>query len=82
MNHRNRIIYLGVRVPEYITPVILERIAAIMEEGKIHPRHHVCDMTVELAAGAPRKEALEHMVRRTALNATDSIYQQLFPQYR
>lgn len=68
------------QLPEYVTPEILEHIKVIMQEGKIHPRHHLCDMTAEIAAGAPTKEALENMVRRTALNATDSIYQQLFPQ--
>lgn len=67
-----------VQVPEYVTPNILERIKEMMEEGKIHPRHHLCDMTAEIAAGAPKKAALEHMVRRTILKATDSIYQRLF----
>ena len=70
-----------VQVPEYVTPTILERIKEMMEQGKIHPRHHLCDMTAEMAAGAPMKEALEHMVRRTTLKENYSIYQQLFPQY-
>lgn len=71
-----------VQVPEYVTTEILERIKEMMEQGQIHPRHHLCDLTVEIAAGAPMKEALEQMVRRTTLKATNSIYQQLFPQYK
>ncbi len=82
MIYQNKILRISVRVPQYITPAILERITTLMEEGKIHPRHHVCDMTVELAAGAPLKEALEEMVRRNERNDTLSIYQRLFPQYR
>ena len=53
---------------------------AMMEKEQIHPRHHLCDMTAEIAAGAPPKEALEQMVRRTDLKETYSIYQLLFPQ--
>ena len=68
-------------VPEYVTSTMLECIKEMMEQGQIHPRHHLCDMTAEIAAGAPKKEALEQMVRRTVLKATESIYQRLFPQY-
>lgn len=68
-------------VPEYVTQKMLERIEGMIRQGEIHPRHHLCDMTAELAAGAPRTEALEQMIRRTALGQTDSIYQKLFLQY-
>ena len=70
-----------VQVPEYVTPSMLENIRVMMKDGKIHPRHHVCDMTLELAAGAPLHEALEEMVRRNERNDTNSIYQKLFPQW-
>ena len=74
-----------VQVPEYVTPIMLERIKEMMERGYIHPRHYSCDMTAEMAAGAPMRNALEEMVRRNGLKATnpkvvDSIYQKLFPQ--
>ena len=69
-----------IELPEYVTTRILKRIRVMMEQGRIHPRNHSCDMTAEIAAGAPLREALEHMVRRAASNQTDSIYQQLFPQ--
>lgn len=70
-----------VQVPEYVTPEMLDRIKEMMEQGKIHPRHHSCDMTAEIAAGAPMAKALEQMVRRASREATDySIYQRLFPQ--
>ena len=74
-----------VQVPEYITPIMLERIKEMMERGDIHPRHYSCDMTAEMAAGAPMGKALEEMVRRNGLKANDpkvadSIYQKLFPQ--
>ncbi len=65
------------QVPGYVTPIILERIKEMMMQGRIHPRHHLCDMTAEIAAGAPKKAALEQMVRRTVLKETDSIYQKL-----
>lgn len=71
-----------VQVPEYVTPGMLENIRAMMEQGLIHPRSNSCDMTAEIAAGAPLKEALEEMVRRNERNDTLSIYQQLFPQYK
>ncbi|GEM_PF-4458225 len=77
----NYVLYLEVTpLPHYVTSIILERIKVMMEDGKIHPQHHVCDMTVELAAGAPLKEALEEMVRRNERSETHSIYQELFPQ--
>lgn len=69
-----------VQVPEYVTPSILNRIKEMMTQGRIHPRHHLCDMTAEIAAGAPKKAALEYMIRRTLLKETDSIYQKLFTQ--
>ena len=72
----------GVQLPEYVTPTILECIKEMMAQDQIHPRHHLCDMTAEIAAGAPLKQALEEMIRRTGLNATSSIYQQIFPQRR
>jgi N-methylhydantoinase B/oxoprolinase/acetone carboxylase alpha subunit len=71
----------NVEVPEYVTLEMLERIKEMMAKGQIHPRHHLCDMTAEIAAGAPMKDALEYMVKRSALKATESIYRQLFPQY-
>ena len=69
-----------VQLPEYVTPSILNNIMVMMEQGRIHPKSHACDMTAEIAAGAPLKEALEQMVRRNALDETASIYQKLFPQ--
>ncbi|MDP3699111.1 MAG: tetratricopeptide repeat protein [Nanoarchaeota archaeon] len=67
-----------IQVPEYVTPSMLDRIKKMMAKGRIHPTHQLCDMTAEIAAGAPMKEALEQMVRRTVLKETDSIYQKLF----
>lgn len=69
-----------VQVPEYITSSMLKRIKEMMERGEIHPRHHLCDMTLERAAGAPPEKAVEEMVRRNDRNETYSIYRRLFPQ--
>ena len=68
------------QVPEYVTSDILERIKVMMADGKINPRHYLCDMTAEIAAGAPPKEVIEQMIRRNACGKTYSIYQRLFPQ--
>lgn len=61
-------------IPDYVTPEMEGRIREMIKGDDIHPRHHACDFTVEVAAGADLKEAIRNLVRRERDGAYDSLY--------
>ena len=66
-------------IPGYVTPEILDNIQSMIMRGEIHPRHYMCDMTAEIAAGAPVGQATINAARRKDSGDTGSIYDKLFP---
>ncbi len=65
---------MGKANQHYITPGIENRIRDIINKDYIHPQHHACDFTVEVAAGADLKEAIRNLVRRDREGRYDSVY--------
>ncbi len=68
-----------VEIPSYVTDDVLGRIKEMIGNGEIHPKHYACDMTAEMAAGAPVGEVILNASRRKSLGDKGSIYRKLFP---
>lgn len=62
------------QIPDYVTPEIEGRIREMIKRDDIHPRHHACDFTLEVAAGADLKAAIKRLVQRHRDGAYDSLY--------
>ena len=72
-------IELKLLTPRYVTPIMLECIGKMIKRGDINPRHYMCDLTAELAAGATLKDATIESARRFGAGEIHySIYRILF----